>query len=120
MSNLPTVPQLTHPLGKTDVDALMRTLRQMQAYMQEQARFVPREFVLQAPTDEAPRVAIGTAVRPKSVLLAAFDQIRPEFGAVGITETLRWEYDRGHLILPQFAALPGTGTYRLRLLVEEA
>ena len=119
-NRIPTTPALSFPITKTDVDALMRTLSQMQVAIEQMPRWTSRDVTIQAPTTDAPRVLVGLTRRPKSVLLGAFDEINPSFGPVGLSDTLRWDYDSGHIILPQLAGLTGTATYRLRLLIEEA
>lgn len=118
--NLPTVPRLTAPLDQVDVDALMRTIRQLQDAVRAMPHETELETTIQAPTAADFRIATRLQVAPRSVMLAQMVQTAPTYGSAQIAGSLRWTFDRGDLVLPDFASLTGTATYQIRLRIVEA
>lgn len=116
---LPTTPRLTHPMDKREVEALSRTLVQMRDAIEDARPVLGLDVTIQAPVSAAPRIATGLQVRPRSVTLGRMEQVQPIAAVASIAGTLQWSWDGGYLTLPQFAGLTGTGTYALRLLIEE-
>lgn len=116
---IPTIPRLQLPLSAREIEGLSRTLTQLRDAIQQLPQTMALDVTIQAPTTTAPRIATGLQIRPRSVTLGRMEQVQPIAAVASIAGTLQWSWDGGYLTLPQLAGLTGTGTYALRLLIEE-
>lgn len=116
---IPTIPRLQLPLSAREIEGLSRTLTQLRDAIQQLPQTMALDVTIQAPLTTAPRIATGLQIRPRSVTLGRMEQVQPIAAVASIAGTLQWSWDGGYLTLPQLAGLTGTGTYALRLLIEE-
>lgn len=125
-SLLPELPRIRAPLDDGMVAALQRFAAQVRALLsggltvRQNMRAQWLDTVITYPTTRAPEIETRPRLtrRPSAVILADLRTVGATSTPASLTETFRWDYDDGRIVLPQFVSA-GTGSYAVRLLVIE-
>lgn len=125
-SLLPELPRIRAPLDDGMVAALQKFAQQVRSLLngsltvRQNFRAQWLDTVITYPTTRAPEIETRPKLtrRPSAVILADLRTVGATSTPASLTETLRWEFDDGRIVLPQFINA-GTGSYAVRLLVIE-
>jgi hypothetical protein len=126
-SLLPELPRIRAPLDDGMVAALQRFCQQVIGLLsggltvERNMRAQWLDTVITLPTTRDPAIETRPRLtrRPLAVILVDLRTIGATSAPASLPDTLRWDYDDGKIVLPQFNQPAGTGAYAVRLLVVE-
>ncbi len=125
-SLLPELPRIRAPLDDGMIAALQKFAQQVRSLLngsltvRQNFRAQWLDTVITYPATRAPEIETRPKLtrRPSAVILADLRSVGATSAPTSLTETFRWDFDDGRIVLPQFINA-GTGSYAVRLLVIE-